>query len=354
MPMKYNEHVLIRNIYHMLAYAYQSLRHKDYADVETEDFENVHDMFASILAKGLACQIRRGLYREYVEREDSLFCLKGKINMPESIRLKIKNDLRLACRYDLLSENSYMNRILKSTACRLSRHEDVKPQTRDSLKKSLQYLSAVEPIDSSAIDWRFLNYHRNNITYRMLMDICRLALEGLLMSEVRGTHKLAVFEDEQKLWRLYEKFILAYCEKNFTQYDPKSRNIDWDVAEARGSTNYPPTMKCDIILSSGDEKFIIDAKCYSQIMRMFHNTASINSAHLYQLYAYVKNEDTQRTGKVTGALLYAKTDESTLPDNEYILGGNRFIVKTLDLNTPFDNIERQIRKLVSDWEPCSL
>lgn len=36
--------ILIKNIYYMLTYAFQSLRQSNYDSVATEDFENIHDM----------------------------------------------------------------------------------------------------------------------------------------------------------------------------------------------------------------------------------------------------------------------------------------------------------------------
>lgn len=58
--------ILIKNIYYMLTYAFQSLRQSNYDSVATEDFENIHDMFAAILGKGVANQLKQGLYKEYI------------------------------------------------------------------------------------------------------------------------------------------------------------------------------------------------------------------------------------------------------------------------------------------------
>lgn len=48
-------------------------------------------------------------------------------------------------------------------------------------------------------------------------------------------------------------------------------------------------------------------------------------------------------------LLYAKTDEDIVPDNDYIIGGNRISVKTLDLNTDFSNISKQLNAIVENF-----
>ena len=58
--------ILIKNIYYMLTYAFQTLRRSDFDTVAAEKFENIHDLFAAILGKGVAYQLKQGLYKEYI------------------------------------------------------------------------------------------------------------------------------------------------------------------------------------------------------------------------------------------------------------------------------------------------
>ena len=51
---------LIRNIYYMLSYAFQTLEAKAYAEVAAEDFPDMQNLFAAILAKGTAGRSSRG------------------------------------------------------------------------------------------------------------------------------------------------------------------------------------------------------------------------------------------------------------------------------------------------------
>lgn len=73
---------------------------------------------------------------------------------------------------------------------------------------------------------------------------------------------------------------------------------------------------------------------------------SIHSGNLYQIFTYVKNKDTNNEGKVSGMLLYAKTEEEVAPDMDAIFSGNRIMVKTIDLNLPFDIIKDQLNKII--------
>jgi len=49
--------------------------------------------------------------------------------------------------------------------------------------------------------------------------------------------------------------------------------------------------------------------------------------------------------RVSGVLLYAKTNEQITPDNDYVIGGNRISVKTLGLGADWSGIVGQLNAL---------
>jgi 5-methylcytosine-specific restriction enzyme subunit McrC len=87
--MTKDKSILIRNIYYMLSYAFTTLNQGGYENVETEEFENLHNLFAAILAKGIGRQLKQGLYREYLSRKEDLAVVRGKIDMPGSIKHRV-------------------------------------------------------------------------------------------------------------------------------------------------------------------------------------------------------------------------------------------------------------------------
>ncbi|NSW89452.1 MAG: hypothetical protein HPY74_02020 [Firmicutes bacterium] len=105
--------------------------------------------------------------------------------------------------------------------------------------------------------------------------------------------------------------------------------IDWDVDD--GVIEFLPTMKSDITLRYKGKTLIIDTKYYEHTMQAnsFYNSRTLHSHNMYQIFTYVKNMDTANSGNVSGVLLYAKTDEEIVPDNDYMMNGNRISVKTL-------------------------
>jgi len=332
----------------MLSYAYQCLQEKNFEEIKTEAFENIADLFAAILAKGMMTQLKHGLSREYILENENLSVLRGKIDLKESIQLKIRNDHRLACCYDELSENHYMNQILKSTALCLIYDGTVERKNKDALKRSILYFSNVDTLEPSAINWHNLHYNRTNASYRMLMNICYLLLHDLLLTTEDGKHKLATFFDDQKISRLYEKFILEYYKKHFPQYYPASKEIRWDTA---GTIDFLPRMLSDVMLFDIEKKkkLIIDAKFYGKIMQTQYDADTIRSNNLYQIFTYVKNEDKNNTGLIDGILLYAKTGDLVIPNLTFNMGGNRISIKTLNLEKDFIEIKDQLDLLVEEW-----
>ena len=79
---------------------------------------------------------------------------------------------------------------------------------------------------------------------------------------------------------------------------------------------------------------------------------TLHSGNIYQIFTYVKNKEAELkedSHEVAGMLLYAKTDEEILPDNEYSMSGNKISVKTLDLSGDFASIENQLYRIAKDY-----
>lgn len=329
----------------MLAYAFQVLNKKHYVKLETEEFEYTSELFAAILTKGISNQIKQGLGKDYVENTQSLRSPRGKINVTLSVKQQTMIDQQLVCSFDEYTENSYMNQILKTTALLLMKTPEVSTTYKKDLKKLLVYFSNVDVIDYRRIQWSRITYHRNNATYKMLINICYLIIEGMLLTEKEGSHELAEFMDNQKMHRLFEKFVLAYYRKHFPQFRASASHIDWNVDE--GLVQFLPVMKTDITLQYKGKTLIIDTKYYEHTMQRnsYYESRSFHSHNMYQIFTYVKNKDNLNSGNVSGVLLYAKTDEDIVPDNEFSISGNQIAIKTLDLNTEFHNIKEQLNHL---------
>ena len=334
--------IKIQNIYYMLSYAFKVLKGQEYVKCATEEFENTADLMAAILSKGIAIQIKRGLIREYIEVTEPLSSLRGKIDVTESIKTQTLIKQQLICTYDEFSVNCYMNQIIKTTVELLLRHDIAKVRKKE-LRNLMLYFKDIKTLDINQINWK-LRFNRNNQTYQMLINICWLIIKGLLQVDNQGNMKMQKFLDEQHMHRLYEKFILEYYRKEFPMLKVSASQIPWNLDDEEN--HMLPVMRSDIMLSYGEKKLIIGAKYYAHTVQSQFGVKTLHSNNLYQIFTYVKNLDVSNTGNVSGMLLYAKTDEEILPNNEYRMSGNKISVKTLDLNCDFNEIVVQLNKIV--------
>lgn len=337
----------IQNVYYMLSYAFQVLNEQGYKNIATVQFQNTAELMAAILEKGIALQLKRGLGKEYIPQMEALSSLRGKIDIAESIKTQSMLRKQLICTYDEFSVNSTMNRIIKSTV-ELLLCSNISKQRKKNLRKLMVYFGEVDFIDLHTVNWN-VQYNRNNQTYRMLISICYLVVKGLLQTQSDGSKKLMDFLDEQRMCRLYEKFILEYYRKEFKNLiTANASQIPWQLDDGIG--DMLPVMQTDIMLTYKEKVLIIDAKYYGHTTQTQFGVHTLHSNNLYQIFTYVKNKEHELGDKpheVSGMLLYAQTDESVLPNNEYRMSGNKITVRTLDLNRDFADISADLNAIAT-------
>lgn len=340
--------IRIQNIYYMLAYAFSILKNNGYEKLASEEFENTADLLSAILSKGIAIQVKRGLGKEYIPVTEPLSTLRGKIDISGSIKGQTMLKKQLICSYDEFSVNTKLNQILKTTVNILLR-EKIKPEIKKELKSLMMYFKDIDTVNPYTIDWN-MRFNRNNQSYQMLISVCYLVIKGLLQKDDKGDMKMQKFLDEQRMCKLYEKFILEYYKQHLPSdtYIVKSKEIEWN--EDNNFFDYLPKMQSDIYIENKTtgEVLIIDAKFYTRSMAtsQFGNKQTFHSHNLYQIFTYVKNRDKNNSGNVSGMLLYAMTDEEITPNAEFSMGGNSIKIRSLDLGIDFLKIQEQLEQVI--------
>lgn len=346
--MIYNNAIYIKNIYYMLSYAFKVLNEESFKKIQAESFENIGELLSEILAIGVSSQIKQGLVRDYIEISETTSSIKGKINISQSIKEQSFIKGQLNCSYDEFSVNCYLNQILKLTMNLLIK-SDISKIRRHKLKNLLMYFREVDLIDVKSINWK-IRFDRNNQTYKMLINICYLIINGLIHSEVEGETKLMNFFDDQQMSTLYEKFLLNYFKKEHPKIKAHAPQIDWQIDE--GWDVLLPKMKTDVTLEYENKILIIDAKFYSHNTSQNYEKNIHHTGNLYQIFTYVKNKEVELQGKdieVSGMLLYARTNDDIQPDSDYVMSGSKISVKNLDLNQEFSEIKYQLDKLILEY-----
>ncbi len=347
--MTVDKNIFIQNVYCMLSYAFQELRQNDYKDIAGEEFENIHQLLAEILIRGVSYQLKQGLHREYIQVEETLMTVKGRINISGTITERTQQRSGIVCEHDEFSVDCLFNRIIKSTMSLLLKSDGLRSEQKMSLKRLMPYFDVIGTVETSQIKWSALRFDRNTRSYQMLLYICNFIIDGLLLTTESGRYKMREFSDE-RMCRLFEKFILEYYRKEHPWAEAKAKQIGWNINEEKSTIDILPILQTDVFLTLGDRSLIIDAKYYEHTMQSRFDKNTIHSHNLNQIYVYVDNEDGKRekSGTVDGMLLYAKTNESLVPDGHITMkNGNTIWFRTLDLNVDFPEIRKQLDQIIS-------
>lgn len=349
-----NNDYRISNIYYMLSYAFDNgkLNELNKRKVDVEKFDNIYDLFSSILIILVNKLIKKGLIKDYILEIDELNYKKGKIIIHETLKKSFKRTL--VCEYDEFSSNNYLNRIIKSTLFFLISSNKLSSSYKKNIKKTYLELQNIELLDIKTINWKSIKYNKGNINYKYIINLCYLILNGLLINESKGKIEFVDFIDEQSMNVLFEKFIREYLKKNFPELNPRITQMSWSIDEGY-MIDFIPKMITDITLSYKNKIMIIDTKYYSKIFNSKgfngYDSKTINRDNWNQINAYVANASYNNDKKVSGMLLYAKTDEDISPDISTSVMGNKIFVKTIDLTKQkFIEIEKQIQQIANSFK----
>ena len=147
--------------------------------------------------------------------------------------------------------------------------------------------------------------------------------------------------------RLFEAFV-----KNFykieTDFSVSSDSITWQFeSDNAEDLEMLPTMLTDITLQSKSQKVIIDTKYYKEAFQTRFDKQKINSSNLYQLFSYLKNQetDTELTQNCEGILLYPSIQNDFVHSFKY--ENHKIRIISINLNQDWQNIRTDLLKIVA-------
>jgi 5-methylcytosine-specific restriction enzyme subunit McrC len=237
---------------------------------------------------GLFCQklwqcVRRGMVRQYEIRNENLAMLRGRLSMPEQIRLNLARPDRLACVFDEFSENNPLNQALKAALQVLRRVAKTQTNQRN-LAELLFCFQDVDDVAPPAIDWPRAATNRLSARYKPLLAMARLFIEGKSPDVVSGSGDgFALLFDMNQL---FESYVGAVAKRVFAKeglevflQGPK-RHL---ARVASGSPVFE--LKPDIVARSDEGiAFIIDTK-WKRLKEQVYREG-VTSTDVYQMYAY--------------------------------------------------------------------
>ena len=333
----------VRNLYHMLVYAWDQLEVSSLVDVDSSGHHDVCNLLARVLCDGLRLQLRRGLDRGYVAQEEVTARPRGRLDLATSVKQHTFWSNRAACRYDEFEADILPNRIMRSTLAALQRTEGLEQENIHRVRGLLHELRDITPIRLTSHDFHRVPLHGNNRFYRFLLNVCE-CLHHLLLPETSvGKRRLRDFiQDDKRMPRLFQRFVLNFYKRHLPAAKVGAPHIDWALCEADAEAmSSLPRMESDVVLEWPERKVILDCKFYRQALVERHGAFKLHSAHLYQLFTYIKNQAAQPGWELTeGILVYPAMNADF--DWCYRFGPHRVRVATVDLRKHWREIEARL------------
>jgi 5-methylcytosine-specific restriction enzyme subunit McrC len=277
----------IRRILFLLGYA-KSAGWRD----DTVALAQVTDLVPA-LAHAFADQseraLNRGLVQGYVEVDDSLTVLRGRLRDEEQLRRRFGIAVPLLVRFDDYTADIAENQLLRAAAELLLRLPGVTPRTRARLRRIRQDLADVTPhVRGTPLPtW---TPTRLNARYHVALWLAELILRGNAVDQAPGDVRLGGFLVDMA--KVFEDFLTAALTEAFRPHGGWARPQDRHHLDADDLVAIRPDL---VWYQHGEPAAVIDAKYKAE------KPAGFPDADLYQMLAYCT-----ALGLPDGHLVYAK------------------------------------------------
>ncbi|MFH0997190.1 MAG: hypothetical protein V1844_17090 [Pseudomonadota bacterium] len=349
----------IKNIYYLLCYAWNRYDEGEMSDMSSIDFKNGLDLLAHVLYRGVSRLLRKGLDRGYVEREETLGFIHGRIDFNFTVLHGLHRTGLARCRFDELIHDVLHNQIIKSTIQRLLNTENLDGLLKEKLRGINHRLPGIQVIRLNPTVFSRVTIHKNNSFYRFLLHVCELIVAYTIPDEQRGSYRFKDFmRDEKLMWQIFQKFVFNFLVKEQSTYSVKSDKLVWPiepiVPERQEDLKFLPDMYTDISLRSDQRTLIIDTKYYADALKSNQGwKPKVSSNNLYQIHTYLSSLEMRDypDNMAEGLLLYPANGYQI--DLAWNISGHIVRVRTLDLGLDWQSIHKGLMDITGASETGS-
>ena len=236
------------------------------------------EVLIRLFSDRLLVAVRRGLPHRYRQREDDLGFLRGKLDIRRQLAHHAVRPDRLACRFEELSVDTPLNRVLKTAVSRLS-----SVSTTDKNRRRLGELAArLELVGRSPAPAREpVRLDRTNTAFHRLYQLARALLGREWQSTTTGTSDgfalLFPMND------LFEAFVGRTIRAGVASRIVRLQDSGKYALESTPERKPLYALRPDIVV---DDDIVIDTK-WKQL-KADDPTLGVSQADVYQMLAYAR------------------------------------------------------------------
>lgn len=281
---------LRRELVHMLAVALDiEIATGAITDLDWQR-ETILEVLIKLFCTKLFEAVHRGLPHRYVRYEEDLPTLRGQLDVVRQFTNLVAAPQMLACRFDALSPDIALNRIMKAAVDRLMRVAR-SPDNQRRLRELSFAFAEVADVPLSSLHWDDAVIDRTNARWGELKRLARLLLGNRFQTTSYGaTQGHALLFEMNVLFEEYvgRMLIRALADQPLTvrrQGGGRYCLIELDEVGVDGANRFHT--RPDIIVSRNEApELIIDTKWKRLVSRANDLRQGISQADIYQMMAY--------------------------------------------------------------------
>ena len=235
------------------------------------------EIFISMFLEELSKLIQKGIKSDYVQKEENLKFLKGKLKISEQIKQNSVHKERFFVQYEEFSSDRVENRLIKTTLEYLYK----KSKSNKNQQRIREFLFVFDEIKIShniKTDFEKVKLNRQMKDYEQVLLWCKTFLLENSFSPYKGNDIAFALLFDMNL--LFESYVYDYLRKNGKFENIKNQDKKHHLAYENQNGKF--ALKPDIVIDEG--KIIVDTKWKS--LSLEKSNQGISQSDMYQLYAY--------------------------------------------------------------------
>ena len=268
-----------RALVHMIAVAHDlRVAEAELAALSTQRHDLL-EIVIGLFVRRLTVAVRRGLPRRYIGHEEDLAVLRGRLNVVRQFtELAVRPDV-LACRYDELSEDTPLNRVLKAAVVCLTGVA----RSAENARRLAELAARFEFVRQSAYPLREpVKLDRTNTAFHDLYRLAQLLLEGEWQTTTGG--KATEFALLFKMNVLFEEFVGKTLQRTLGSRVGLQRRDHSALKDAKGKLFQ---LKPDVVIDMPNG-IVLDTKWKVLEPKEEPRKLGVKESDVYQLLAYAR------------------------------------------------------------------
>lgn len=330
---------ILKNLIYMLSYTKNlQIKISDNAKLSKEK-NRFLEILIGEFANSLFEALKRLTPKKYIQKEDNLNYLRGKIKFSENIRYNCANQARFYCEFDEFSENNILNQLfLFVSACLFNISNN--SYNKKTLKFIMNYYSDVKLVRFDKFKAEKIKLTRNQELFKKPFNLAKMFVEQASVDLSKNK-----FENITLVWdmnKLFEEFIFEIMKKYESELECRliaqkgKKLLAGDNCKKRNTF-------VDIMIEKNNgkkEKIVLDTK-YKKLATL----SDFSNSDLFQVSTYCLLHNAHHA-----ILLYPQwgKEKPLIPDYYLNTDKEKYKIYFKTVNLKYDNLKNELETIKNE------